>query len=160
MDDIWDIRRLITLTTHRDRSHIGRICFEDYAIEGNGSSKSFGQFDYETMWRTKAPDGSVSPTLSQMTEKAISLMDNENGFFLMVEGAHIDKKSHSNIPDEAAEAVEEFDRLGAKESAGVQRSLLGNNAAIVSFIDSMQEEPTSKFDSCIQPGDDIRYNEE
>lgn len=28
------------------------------------------------------------------------------------------------------------------------------------FIDSMQEETTSKFDSCIQPGDDVRYNEE
>ena len=31
---------------------------------------------------------------------------------------------------------------------------------VLDFIDSMQEEPTSKFDSCIQPGDDIRYNEE
>ena len=28
------------------------------------------------------------------------------------------------------------------------------------FIDSMQEEPKSKFDSCILPGDDVRYNEE
>ena len=43
--------------------------------------------------------------------------------------------------DDEQEAVEEFDRLGAKESAGVQRSLLGNNAGIVSFIDSMQENP-------------------
>ena len=85
------------------------------ALEEGG--KSFGQFDYETMWRTKAPDGSVSPTLSQMTAKAISLLDNENGFFLMVEGAHIDKWSHSSNEEDnydtkvanAAEAVEEFD---------------------------------------------------
>ena len=81
-------------------------------------SKSFAQFDYDVMWRTEAPADSASPTLSQMTEKAISLLDNDDGFFLMVEGAHIDKWSHtSNEPDNydtkvanAAEAVEEFDK--------------------------------------------------
>ena len=81
-------------------------------------SKSFAQFDYDVMWRTEAPEDSESPTLSQMTEKAISLLQNDNGFFLMVEGAHIDKWSHtSNEPDNydtkvanAAEAVEEFDK--------------------------------------------------
>ena len=81
------------------------------------SGKSFGQFDTNAMWRTEAPEDSDSPTLSQMTSKAIDLLKNENGFFLMVEGAHIDKHSHtSNEPDNydikvanAAEAVEEFD---------------------------------------------------
>ncbi len=80
-------------------------------------SKSFAQFDYDVMWRTAAPAGSASPTLSQMTEKAIDLLQNDDGFFLMVEGAHIDKWSHtSNEPDNyatkvanAAEAVVEFD---------------------------------------------------
>ena len=37
-------------------------------------SKSFGQFDYDTMWHVDAPEGSTSPTLSEMTEKAISLL--------------------------------------------------------------------------------------
>ncbi len=81
-------------------------------------SRSFGQFDYDMMWRTKVAEGSTAPTLSQMTEKAISLLDGDDGFFLMVEGAHIDKWSHtSNEPDNydtkvanAAEAVEEFDK--------------------------------------------------
>ena len=72
-------------------------------------SKSFAQFDYETMWHVDAPEDSASPTLSEMTEKAINLLDNDDGFFLMVEGAHIDKFSHSNKPAEAAEALEEFD---------------------------------------------------
>jgi alkaline phosphatase len=80
-------------------------------------SKSFGQFDYNWMWRTKVHDGATAPTLSQMTEKAIELLQNDKGFFLMVEGAHIDKWSHtSNDADNyatkvanAAEAVEEFD---------------------------------------------------
>lgn len=35
------------------------------------------------------------PTLGAMTEKAISLLDNDKGFFLQVEGASIDKKDHS-----------------------------------------------------------------
>ena len=72
-------------------------------------SKSFAQFDYETMWHVDAPEGSTSPTLSDMTAKAIDLLDNDNGFFLMVEGAHIDKFSHANKAAEAAEALEEFD---------------------------------------------------
>lgn len=80
-------------------------------------SKSFGQFNYDWMWRTEVPDIVTSPTLSEMTEKAIDLLQNDDGFFLMVEGAHIDKWSHtSNEADNydtkvanAAEAVEEFD---------------------------------------------------
>ena len=80
-------------------------------------SKSIAQFDPNAMWRTKTPEGSESPTLSQMTAKAISLLDNDAGFFLMVEGANIDKWSHtSNEADNyankvanAAEAVIEFD---------------------------------------------------
>ena len=80
-------------------------------------SKSFAQFNYDWMWRTEVPDIVTAPTLSQMTAKAIDLLKNDDGFFLMVEGAHIDKWSHtSNEADNydtkvanAAEAVEEFD---------------------------------------------------
>lgn len=75
----------------------------------NGNTKSYGMFTaglYHTYNKN-----SYTPTLSQMTEKAISLLDstNENGFFLMVEGAHIDKKSHDENEEGAAEALEEFD---------------------------------------------------
>ena len=100
-------------------------------------SKSFAQFDVNTMWRTKVPEGSTSPTLSQMTEKAIDLLQNRNGFFLMVEGAHIDKHSHgSNDADNyakkvsnAAQAVEEFDH--AIEVAAEFAKQDGNTLVVV-----------------------------
>jgi alkaline phosphatase len=37
---------------------------------------------------------SSQPTLAQMTEKALSLLDGEKGFFLQVESASIDKSGH------------------------------------------------------------------
>ena len=82
-------------------------------------TRSFGQFSGNT-WRAALPAGDASPTLKQMSEKAVELLNtnNENGFFLMVEGAHIDKNSHRSKDDavdfpekraDAAEAVKTFD---------------------------------------------------
>ena len=42
------------------------------------------------------PFGDRTPTLSELTMYALDSLDNENGFFLMVEGSNIDKQSHSN----------------------------------------------------------------
>lgn len=72
----------------------------------NGS-KSFAAFD-SSLWKTET--GTDDPTLSEMTEKAIEILDNDEGFFLMVEGAHIDKHSHSNDEKNMMIAVQEFDR--------------------------------------------------
>ena len=83
-------------------------------------SRSFGQFSGNTWWES-VPKDDPSPTLQQMGEKAIELLnaDNENGFFLMIEGAHIDKNSHrteegvdfpKKITD-AAWAVKGFDNM-------------------------------------------------
>ncbi len=69
--------------------------------------KSFGQFSSD-LW--KAESETDTPTLEEMTNKAIELLDNEDGFFLMVEGAHIDKHSHSNNVESCVEAVYEFDK--------------------------------------------------
>ncbi len=72
-------------------------------------SKSFAQFT-NSLWGTAQSDKN-NPTLSQMTEKAIDLLDDsENGFFLMVEGAHIDKHSHNNESENMTEAMAEFDK--------------------------------------------------
>lgn len=81
-------------------------------------SRSFGQFSSD-MWHKQVPAGDKSPNLVEMTEKAIALLNenNENGFFLMIEGAHIDKQSHKtdegkHYPKKVAntvEAVEVFD---------------------------------------------------
>ena len=71
-------------------------------------SRSFAQFTND-LWTVNQSDAST-PTLEQMTMKAIDLLDDtDEGFFLMVEGAHIDKHSHSNDDAKMTEAVESFD---------------------------------------------------
>lgn len=71
--------------------------------------RSFAQFDNNT-WCVEQYD-TETPTLSQMAVKAIDVLDDtDEGFFLMIEGAHIDKHSHSNLDAEMGEALEEFDR--------------------------------------------------
>lgn len=75
----------------------------------NGT-KTFGQFDGQ-LWKSES--GTDAPTLSQMTEKAISLLDNDNGFFLMVEGAHIDKHSDDKDAEGTVIALQELDKAVA-----------------------------------------------
>lgn len=76
----------------------------------NGT-KTFGQFDGD-LWRSES--GTDSPTLSKMTEKAISLLDgSDEGFFLMVEGAHIDKHSDDKDAENTVIALEELDKAVA-----------------------------------------------
>lgn len=43
-----------------------------------------------------AIDNSESPTLAEFTTKTIEILDNKNGFFVMVEGGKIDWACHSN----------------------------------------------------------------
>lgn len=69
--------------------------------------QSIGQFVGDT-WSTEAPSTVVK--LHEMTEKALELLDNDNGFFVMIEGAHIDKHSHKNIDDKMTDALLEFDK--------------------------------------------------
>lgn len=79
-------------------------------------SHSFGQFT-GSFWRPELPAADDLPTLAEMTVKAISLLDaeNENGFFLMVEGAHIDKNSHAT--DDGADYPEKHTRVAAAVKA-------------------------------------------
>ena len=61
-------------------------------------SRSYGQFTGST-WRPSTGKGDDKmPTLAEMSMKAIELLntDNDKGFFLMIEGAHIDKNSHAS----------------------------------------------------------------
>ncbi len=75
--------------------------------------KSIGQFDSNTLWR--GTDNGDNPTLSELTEEAINILNQDNdGFFLMVEGAHIDKRSHDKDKEEAMIAVLEFDKAISK----------------------------------------------
>ena len=71
------------------------IAYQDELLALEPGSRSYGQFAHN-VW--KLDRSANTPSLAEMTEKAISLLDtnNDNGFFLMVEGAHIDKNSHAS----------------------------------------------------------------
>ncbi len=72
-------------------------------------SKSFGQFT-SSLW-TLEPSDKNTPTLEQMAVKAVDILDDtDEGFFLMIEGAHIDKHSHGNDTKAMEESLVEFDR--------------------------------------------------
>lgn len=72
-------------------------------------SYSYAQFT-NSLWKLEQSD-KKTPTLEQMSMKAIDILDDtEEGFFLMIEGAHIDKHSHNNLSEEMTESLLEFDR--------------------------------------------------
>ena len=72
-------------------------------------SRSFGQFNYSDLYN--CTDNNNTPSIEEMTTKAIELLSaDEDGFFLMVEGACIDKFSHDNIMDGALKCTEELDK--------------------------------------------------
>ena len=72
-------------------------------------SYSYAQFT-NSLWTLQQSD-KKTPNLEQMSMKAIDILDDtDEGFFLMIEGAHIDKHSHNNLSDEMTESLLEFDR--------------------------------------------------
>ncbi len=81
--------------------------YEDMMALPEGG-RSFAQFD-NALWTLEQSDN-ATPTLKQMTMKAIDILDDtDEGFFLMVEGAHIDKHSHSNDGAAMKESLLSFD---------------------------------------------------
>ncbi len=76
--------------------------------------KSIGQFNTDVMW-TGEDNGTDDPTLSELAVEAINILNkDEDGFFMMIEGAHIDKRSHDQDGEGAMKAVLEFDKtIGA-----------------------------------------------
>ncbi|MBR6514678.1 MAG: alkaline phosphatase [Clostridia bacterium] len=76
----------------------------------NVTTPVLGLFDYSSM---DTYDEAL-PTLAEMTDRAIELLsENENGFFLMVEGSQIDSYNHDNELDGATHEVYEFDKAVA-----------------------------------------------
>ena len=52
---------------------------------------------------------SLTPSLTDLTIYALDKLDNENGFFLMVEGANIDKAAHENQAGKMIQETLDFD---------------------------------------------------
>lgn len=64
-----------------------------------------GLFAYDNMG-----SASMKPLLSDMTKKAIELLDNDDGFFLMVEGSNIDTYEHNSDMEQTLEQMKGFDQ--------------------------------------------------
>ena len=109
IDLIWGTENgVATKSDARANGYTYVTTYEEMMALEEGS-RSFAQFTND-LWTLEQSDANT-PNLEQMTKKAIDILDDtEEGFFLMVEGAHIDKHSHSNDAEKMTEAVEEFDR--------------------------------------------------
>ena len=75
-------------------------------------SRSFAQFDSHELKHVLNEND--TPSIEEMTTKAIEILSaDEDGFFLMVEGACIDKFAHDNIMDGMTLSAAEFDKAVA-----------------------------------------------
>jgi len=96
-----DDRNLITEFTDHGYDFVENL---DQMIESE-SNKILGLFSDSGI-----PSIDRTPTLGEMTEKAIySLNNNESGFFLMVEGSQIDWAGHANDVNYALRELADFD---------------------------------------------------
>ncbi len=88
------------------------ISNEDELNALTAGSKSFAQFDFDDLKYVENEHN--TPTIEEMTSKAIEILSaDEDGFFLMVEGACIDKHAHSNDMDNVVLSTEEFSKAVA-----------------------------------------------
>lgn len=83
-----------------------------YATDRTGmntvaSGKLIGQFDGGQLKNGLGKEN--APSLKEMSEKAIKLLENDKGFFLMIEGSTIDSYSHSNEMEGMLDAFEGFE---------------------------------------------------
>ena len=87
-------------------------------LQAASGTKVFGLFNRGNMtiekYKREHPDSvqAAEPSLPEMTRKAISLLGNgrdDHGFYLQVEGALIDKRSHANDAAQTLEETKAFD---------------------------------------------------
>ncbi len=109
IDLIWGAKTSVATKGAAERNGFTHITTYQEMMALEEGSRSFAQFTND-LWTLKQSDKNT-PNLEQMAGKAIDLLDDtEEGFFLMIEGAHIDKHSHNNEDAKMTEALEEFDR--------------------------------------------------
>lgn len=108
LDLIWGCK---TDSFNEENCNANGFTYVDTRDEMNAISsgeRSFAQFNFDEM--KNCQNSGSTPSIAEMTSKAIDLLDdNEEGFFLMIEGACIDKFSHSNDFDGATMNVMAFD---------------------------------------------------
>ena len=77
-------------------------------LEAVTSGKVLGLFSASSM-RYPSAKPETEPNLAELTEKTLSLLENDNGFFAMIEGGRIDTASHNNEAENLKDAMVEFD---------------------------------------------------
>lgn len=107
-DIIWGHSNAVATKSEAEANGYTYIATYDEMMALPEGSRSYAQFTSQ-MW-TLEQTAPQTPNLEQMAMRAIDILDDtDEGFFLMIEGAHIDKKSHNNLSDEMTEALKEFD---------------------------------------------------
>ncbi len=92
------------------------------ALLAHTSRKLLGLFADSHMDYEITRNYELTPSLADMTQKAITILDqNPNGFFLMVEGGRIDHGSHDNEKDLAALEAIEFELAVRKAVSYVKK---------------------------------------
>ena len=105
---IWGKANGIATESVAEANGYEYIATYDEMMALSEGSYSYGQFT-SSLWTLKQSH-KKTPNLEQMAMKAIDILDDtDEGFFLMIEGAHIDKHSHNNISDKMTESLKEFD---------------------------------------------------
>lgn len=108
IDLIWGAQNGVATKENAEANGFTYVTTTAEMLALKEGSRSFAQFT-NALW-TLTPSDINTPNLEMMTMKAIDLLDDtDEGFFLMVEGAHIDKHSHSNEDENMTEALQEFD---------------------------------------------------
>lgn len=77
---------------------------EEGLLNLTNDKKALGLFKYQAIF------GDSVPSLATMTEKALDLLNNENGFFLMVEGSNIDVQEADLNMEGALQEMQSFDK--------------------------------------------------
>ncbi len=109
IDLIWGSQNGVATKSDAESNGFTYVTTYDEMIALEEGSRSFAQFT-NNLWTLEQSDENT-PNLEQMAMKAIDLLDDtDEGFFLMIEGAHIDKHSHSNEDENMTEALVEFDK--------------------------------------------------
>ncbi len=77
---------------------------EESLLKLDGTKKALGLFSYAGIF------GDAVPSLSTMSEKALDLLNNDNGFFLMIEGSNIDIQEQEVDMEGTLKEMQSFDK--------------------------------------------------
>lgn len=84
-------------------------------VDSKNIDHLWGMFEPKDMQYEVDRNATLEPSLTEMTEKAIEILqNNENGYYLLVEGGRIDHAHHSSNAFRAIHEVVEFDNAIAR----------------------------------------------